>query len=329
MSGVRTIAVRDDDAGVRVDRWFKRHFPGLAHGKLEKLLRTGQVRVDGGRVKAGTRLEAGQSVRVPPLPEEACCEAPRKAPVAPGPEDAAFVRDLILHEDESILVLNKPPGLAVQGGSRTTRHLDAMLAALETGGERPRLVHRLDRDTSGVLVVARTRRAAAALARSFRSRRTTKLYWGLTVGVPKPRRGVIDLALIKQKSGGGRETMAPAPQEAGARRAITHYAVLAEAPPKVAWLALKPVTGRTHQLRAHCAALGTPLIGDRKYGGMAAVLGGFDKRLHLHARFLTFAHPDGSVVSVSAPLPDHMTRAFAFLGFDPAAADDPFAGDEP
>jgi 23S rRNA pseudouridine955/2504/2580 synthase len=324
VSGVRTIRVSEADEGLRLDRWFRRHFPALAHGRLEKLLRTGQVRVDGGRVKANTRLEAGQSVRVPPLPETPEAAGADKAPPArPGAGDRDFVRSLLLHEDDSILVLNKPPGLAVQGGSGTVRHLDGMLGALEKKGERPRLVHRLDRDTSGVLVVARNRKAAAALARSFQARRTRKLYWGLTAGVPKPRQGEIDLALAKQ-GGAAREKMTPADMSEGARRAITRYAVLGEAPPKAAWLALMPVTGRTHQLRAHCAALGTPLVGDRKYGGPAAVLGGFDKRLHLHARSLTFTHPDGHQVSVTAPLPDHMARAFDLLGFETGSAADPF-----
>lgn len=322
MSGVKTIEVSAADEGLRLDRWFKRHFPTLSHGRLEKLLRTGQVRVDGGRARAATRLEAGQRVRVPPFPDLGVAPpAPQRAAAAPG--DAEFLRSLILHEDESVIVLNKPPGLAVQGGSRTLRHLDGMLAALEKGGERPRLVHRLDRDTSGVLVVARTRRAAAALARSFQGRRTRKIYWGLTAGVPKPRQGTVDLALAKQ-AGPDREKMAPAERAEGARRAITRYAVLGEAPPRVAWLALMPVTGRTHQLRAHCAALGTPLIGDRKYGGAAAILGGFERQLHLHARTLTFGHPDGREISVTAPLPPHMERAFAMLGFDAAAAVDPF-----
>ncbi|MFP3943684.1 MAG: RluA family pseudouridine synthase [Alphaproteobacteria bacterium] len=325
MSGVRTIRVEAADEGLRVDRWFKRHFPGLGHGRLEKLLRTGQVRVDGGRVKAGTRLETGQSVRVPPLPEAAeQAAAPAKPSAGPRPGDRDLVRSLILHEDDSVIVLNKPPGLAVQGGSGTVRHLDAMLGALERKGERPRLVHRLDRDTSGALVVARTRKAAAALAKSFQTRRTRKLYWGLTSGVPKPRRGEIDLALAKQ-GGPAREKMGPAGEAPDARRAITRYAVLGEAPPRAAWLALSPVTGRTHQLRAHCAAIGTPLIGDRKYGGAAAQPGGFDKRLHLHARSLTFLHPDGREISVTAPLPDHMERAFGLLGFDPGTASDPFA----
>lgn len=316
MSGVRTVSVSEEDAGMRLDRWFRRHYPDLGHGRLEKLLRTGQVRVDGGRVKAGTRLEAGQNVRVPPLTAPL---ARSESAAAVQPADAAFLRALVLYEDEYVLVLNKPPGLAVQGGSGTTRHLDAMLAALKGRGETPRLVHRLDRDTSGVLVVARTRAAAAALSSAFKARETAKLYWGLTVGVPRPRAGMVDLALAK-RGGAARERMAPAPARDGGQRALTRYAVLAEASRKIAWLALWPVTGRTHQLRVHCAALGTPLLGDRKYGGVAAQPGGFARQLHLHARRLVIVHPGGGRLDVEAPLPPHMEEAFELLGFDSAAA---------
>jgi 23S rRNA pseudouridine955/2504/2580 synthase len=310
MTGVQTIAVEAGEADLRLDRWFRRRFPQLSHGRLEKLLRTGQVRVDGRRAQSSTRLEAGQKVRVPPLGE-----APPAAPrPAVSERDARGLQDAVLYRDEDVLAINKPAGLAVQGGSGLDRHLDAMLDALRFGAaERPRLVHRLDRDTSGVLLLARHVRAAAELAEAFRRKDCRKVYWAVVAGVPKPAAGRIDLPLAKLPGRAG-ERMAP--DEEG-KDAVTKYRTLDHAGRQVAWLELQPLTGRTHQLRAHCAALGTPILGDRKYGGAAAVLASpaVARRLHLHARSIALRRADGRLLEVSAPAPAHMAATLAFFGF--------------
>jgi 23S rRNA pseudouridine955/2504/2580 synthase len=320
MTQVQTLTVAADEADLRLDRWFKRHFPALAHGRLEKLLRTGQVRVDGKRARANARLVGGQVVRVPPLVDEP--DAPR----LPPPIDeraAADLRALVLYRDDDLIALNKPPGLAVQGGVKTERHLDAMLDALRFGAsERPRLVHRLDKDTSGVLLLARHAASAARLAAAFRERTTRKLYWAVTAGVPTLAQGRIDLALAKLPGRAGERVQ---PDEAG-RRAVTYYRVLDHVGKQAAWLALMPETGRTHQLRVHCAAIGTPILGDGKYGGNAAFLPGapLAPQLHLHARAITL--PDGGRrLQLTAPLPPAMRDTFTFFGFDPTRDDDPFA----
>lgn len=314
MGGVETIAVAPDEAGLRLDRWFRRHFPQVTHGRLEKWLRSGQIRLDGRRVKAGVRLEPGQMIRVPPLGDEKL-PALRKRPSPAVPDaEARALEARVLHRDDHVLVIDKPPGLAVQGGSGTRRHLDAMLDALRFGGERPRLVHRLDKDTSGVLVLARTAAAAAALARAFRSREVHKLYWAVVVGVPRPSSGRIDLRLAK-KLGRHGERMEP-DAEAGLR-AVTEFRIIEQAGRRAAWLLLEPLTGRTHQLRVHCAAIGTPILGDGKYGGAEAVLEGdqISRKLHLHARWIEIPHPAGGVLAISAPLPEHMRATWRFLGF--------------
>ena len=314
MTAVQTRTVSAEESDSRLDRWFKRHFPGLAHGRLEKLLRTGQIRVDGRRAKASTRLESGQSVRVPPLGTETASPA-RPRPMAVSSGEAAELRRRVLYKDDWVIALDKPPGLAVQGGSGTVKHLDAMLEALRfEAEERPRLVHRLDRDTSGVLMLARTAGAARALAEAFRRKTALKLYWAVTVGVPNRDNGTIDMALAKLAGSRGERVVGDG--EAG-RRAVTRYRVVDVAGRRAAWLALLPETGRTHQLRVHCAALGTPILGDLKYGGAGAVLPGGDTRpkLHLHARAIRMPHPKGGVVEATAPLPQHMRETFAFLGF--------------
>jgi 23S rRNA pseudouridine955/2504/2580 synthase len=322
-NAVETLTVTGEDGPLRLDRWFKRHYPALAHGRLEKLLRTGQIRVDGKRAKAGDRIAPGQAIRVPPLnpAEPSSPPAPRQL----LPADAAMLQASVLHHDEAVIVLNKPPGLAVQGGTRSERHLDGLLDALRFGhAERPRLVHRLDKDTSGVLVIARTAAAAAFLTRAFREKTTRKIYWALAVGVPEPPQGRISLALAKRSSHAGERVRAD-PDEG--RHAITYYRVIDSVGGRVSWLALLPVTGRTHQLRAHCAAIGTPILGDGKYGGAAAHLAGPPgaRRLHLHARALAIPHPQGGMLRVTAPLPPHMRRSWEFFGF-PGDIEDPFAG---
>jgi len=314
MSGVQTVEVAADDDGTRLDRWVRRKFGGVSQGQIEKMLRTGQIRVDGKRAKSSTRLETGQSVRVPPLPEvKSAPAAPRDARLSAADRD--FIRSLVIYRDDDIIAINKPSGIAVQGGTKIKRHIDGLLDGLRFDAkERPKLVHRLDRDTSGVLVLARNAFSAAALAKAFRGRDVEKTYWAIVAGVPKPRRGEIDLALDKRGEA-GHEKMA-----AGTgRRAITRYIVVENAGPDAAWLALYPETGRTHQLRVHCSAIGTPIVGDRKYGGVEAVPGGFPNadRLHLHARGLTLVHPRKGMVTIEAEPPPFMSDTMKYFGFDP------------
>jgi 23S rRNA pseudouridine955/2504/2580 synthase len=314
MSAVETRTVGGDEAEVRLDRWFRRHFPGIGHGRLQKLLRTGQVRIDGRRAQANARLSPGQTIRIPPLPAaEPAGQPARPAPPRVDPADIERLRSRILYEDRAVMVLDKPAGLAVQGGTRTHRHLDGMLQALAAGGERPRLVHRLDRDTSGLLVVARTAAAAAKLTAAFRRHRVDKLYWALVVGRPPAVEGRIDRPLAKQPGKGGERVRAAADGVA----AETEYRVVARAGKVAAWLALKPLTGRTHQLRAHAALLGTPIVGDGKYGGAAAHPAGAPKGLMLHAREIRLPHPDGGVLELSAPLSEIILAGFRWLGFEP------------
>lgn len=310
---MQTLTVAADEGDLRLDRWFKRHFPALTHGRLEKLLRTGQIRVDGKRAASSLRLEPGAAVRVPPLPAEPAPPAAEPRPVSG--KDARALQAAVLYKDEDMLAIDKPAGLAVQGGSKLDRHLDAMLDVLQfDAAERPRLVHRLDRDTSGVLLLARNARSAAVLAEAFRAKTCRKTYWAIVVGVPKIRQGKIDLPLAKLPGRAGERVV---PDEEG-KSAVTAYRVLDHAGNKAAWLELSPLTGRTHQLRAHCAALGTPILGDGKYGGAKAHLnlGGTAKRLHLLARAIEIHAPGGRTVAVTAPVPPHMAAAFAALGFD-------------
>jgi 23S rRNA pseudouridine955/2504/2580 synthase len=329
MTGVRLVEVTESEGETRLDRWFKRHYPGLTHGRLEKLLRTGQVRVDGGRAKGATRLEPGMVVRVPPLDDSAT------APVEPGstprgpkplsPRDIAAVKSMIIYRDADVIALDKPHGLAVQGGTGTTRHLDGMLDALMFDyDERPKLVHRLDKDTSGVILLARTTRAAQWLTRAFRDKTARKTYWAVVAGVPKPHRGKIDLPIAKAMSGDREKVIA---DEDDGRDAITYYAVVENLAQRAAWIALLPLTGRTHQLRVHCAEIGTPILGDGKYGGAKATIEGLGGRrqLHLHARSIELQRPDGSVLHVTAPLPPHMRETWEFLGFPREPSEDPFA----
>jgi 23S rRNA pseudouridine955/2504/2580 synthase len=321
MTGVETRIVAPDDEDIRLDRWFRRIAPGLTHGRLEKLLRTGQVRVDGKRAKASQRLKPGQQVRVPPLGE-----APEPAPgaaarLALDPKLAAEVRGWVLHRDPDVIAIAKPAGLAVQGGSGTRRHLDAMLDALAfDADERPRLVHRLDRDTSGVLLLARSAAAARRLADAFRGRDAQKLYWAIVAGSPERDAGTIDLPLAKKPGRSGEQVVVD--RENG-QRAVTGLRVIDRAGRRAAWLALWPHTGRTHQLRVHCAAIGTPILGDGKYGGREAFLPGAEvaKRLHLHARRIDIAHPAGGRLVVTAPLPADLQATWRFFGFEEAEGD--------
>jgi 23S rRNA pseudouridine955/2504/2580 synthase len=279
------------------------------------MLRTGQIRVDGKRAEANTRLAAGQEIRVPPLPD---APAPKAAHRPVDARDARALEAMVIHRDEHVLVLDKPHGLPVQGGPGIAKHLDGMLDALRFGAaERPKLVHRLDKDTSGVLLLARSAAAAAKLAAAFRGRDVRKTYWAVVVGEPTPKAGTINLPLVRQGGPRGERTKGAEPGDRDAARAVTEFRTLDAARRKVAWLELNPITGRTHQLRVHCAeALGCPIVGDGKYGGAAAHLEGLPGLLHLHARALRLPHPAGGVLEVAAPLPPHMKETFAFFGFE-------------
>jgi len=315
---VATRTVSEDEADIRLDRWFRRHFPGVTQGAIQKLCRTGQVRVDGHRADAATRLAAGQSVRVPPLPD---APPPKSAPDI-DPRIAKDLQRLVLYRDGHVIALNKPPGMPVQGGPGITHHLDGLLDALRFGtADRPRLVHRLDRDTSGVLLLARTPGTAAKLAAAFRTRAVEKTYWAVTARTPVPHEGRIDLPLRRIGGARGERTEVAEPHDPDAARAITDYRTLDHAGQKLAWLELKPLTGRTHQLRVHCVAIGAPILGDVKYArpdqnnAFAATIEGLSSELHLHARSLRLPHPAGGTLLVEADLPTHMNETFRTLGF--------------
>ena len=313
---VQTVAVTADESGMRVDRFFEARFPGLSFSHIQRIIRKGEVRVNGKRTQPKARLEAGQAVRIPPLKVEA--PAPRDdAPAAQ--KDRAFLKSIILFEDADVMVLNKPMGLAVQGGSGTTRHIDGMLGTMRgPDGQRPRLVHRLDKDTAGCLLVAKTRFAAAALAKTFRSRSARKIYWALVAGVPKPTQGRISTYLAKQEVEEDSYMRIAKHGEKDAVHAVTYYAVVEPAAHKFAWISLKPVTGRTHQLRAHMAHVGNPIVGDPKYFNIEnwEFPGGVQNKLHLLARRIAVPHPRGGIIDVSAPLPPHMEQSWNLLGFD-------------
>lgn len=311
----RQAAVTEDEAGVRLDRWFRRHYPSLTHGGLQKLLRTGQVRVDGKRADASDRLEPGQIIRLPPQLSEDNV-TPNKAMASRAAER---LRNLILYQDDEVLVLNKPAGLAVQGGTGLKENLDDMLASLSEGGQRPKLVHRLDRATSGVLLVARTDFAAARLGEAFRDRATRKIYWAITLGVPQPEQGEIDVPLIKQG-----EAMRVAEEgEPDSKSAVTLYQTVEKAQGKAAFVALWPITGRTHQLRVHLAHSGTPILGDTLYSrpeqAEALPLKELGSGLHLHARRLTIPHPRRGTLDITAPLGKAMKKTWRWFGFDEGA----------
>lgn len=317
---VETIKVKGSEAGVRLDRWFRIHFPDVGHVYLQKLLRSGQVRVDSRRASAGDRLEAGAQIRVPKIARIAKTNAPAASVPALARADRDLIENMILYEDEHVLVLDKPFGLAVQGGTGTKRHIDGMLAAMaDRFGDRPRLVHRLDRDTTGVLLVAKHRNAAAKLGRIFQTRSAAKTYWALVKGVPRPPQGKVEAALVKVSGPGGDRVRKALPgEQEQAKHATTHYAVIDRVASKAAWVSLKPVTGRQHQLRAHMASIGHPIVGDNKYGGdqnMPAEQ--IPSKLHLHARRLMLPHPiTDETIDVTAPLPEHMRATWDLLGLD-------------
>jgi 23S rRNA pseudouridine955/2504/2580 synthase len=316
MNAVEQRAVAADETDIRLDRWFKRHFPALGHGRLQKLLRTGQVRVDGKRAQANARLAEGQTIRIPPLPDS---DEPKSTPSVLRPQDADDLRAMVLHEDDALIAINKPSGLAVQGGSKTRRHIDGMLASLAPKGERYRLVHRLDRDTSGLLVVAKTASSAAKLSKAFQRHDVQKLYWALVAGLPPLEHGIIDKPLAKAPSGSKPDFELVQAGGDDAQKAVTRYRTIARAGKVAAWLALQPLSGRTHQLRVHCTLMDCPILGDPKYGGLKAKPAGAPRALMLHARELDLPHPDGGRLTLEAPLSDTMLEGFAWIGFEPDA----------
>ncbi|MCB2060755.1 MAG: RluA family pseudouridine synthase [Novosphingobium sp.] len=309
---VRQFTVEPDDDGVRLDRWFKRHLPQVGHATVSRWARSGQIRLDGKRTDPSARLSTGQVLRVPPggtLPSRA--PKPRRELTD---EEVAEAEAMVIEQDRAAIVLNKPPGLATQGGSRTTHHVDGLLDAFAADGPRPRLVHRLDKDTSGVLLIARTPGSAAFFSKRFSGRTARKIYWALVVGVPDIDDGLIDLPLAKQPGTGGEKMYV---DEQNGQLARTRYRVIDRAGNRAAWLELQPLTGRTHQLRVHLAAIGHPIVGDGKYGGQDAFLtGSISRKMHLHARRLIIDHPDGDQIDVTAPLPEHFSASMAQLGFD-------------
>jgi 23S rRNA pseudouridine955/2504/2580 synthase len=338
MSGVQTRVVGPDEGDQRLDRWVRRLFPHVGQVQIEKMCRKGELRVDGGRVKPATRLEVGQSVRIPPLPDSD--ERPTGALARISPADAKMIQSCVIYRDDHIIALNKPPGLPVQGGSKQLRHVDGLAEALRFGAEdKPRLVHRLDKDTSGVLLLARTREAAKGLTAAFRHRNTRKIYWAAVAGVPTPRMGTIRFGLVKAPGHGakgeGEKMLCIHPRDIdatpGAKPATSDYAVIEAAGARTAWMALIPVTGRTHQLRAHMAEIGHPIVGDGKYGGSGqenlgdgwgAQLGGdVSRKLHLHARSLKIEHPvSKAILHITAPLPEHMARTWDLFQWVPSEA---------
>jgi 23S rRNA pseudouridine955/2504/2580 synthase len=319
----RNFIVADDDHGIRLDRWFKRHLPDASFNIVSRWARTGQLRLDGKRVAPGDHIAAGQTIRVPPLeaaaPDAAKAKPKRERP-ALSAEDQEYVQAMVLHKDRAAIVVNKPPGLATQGGTKTERHLDGLLDGLQFEAEnRPKLVHRLDKDTSGILLLARSSNAAAHFSKAFSSRTARKLYWALVVGVPSIEDGMVELPIAKQPGTGGEKMHVSLKEGAPAR---TRYRVIERAGNTTAWVQLEPYTGRTHQLRVHMAAIGHPIVGDGKYGFQEAFLtGGISRKMHLHARRLRVDHPDGSKLDVTAEPPRHFVESLSHLGFDLAAGD--------
>ncbi|UTO28969.1 RluA family pseudouridine synthase [Bartonella harrusi] len=325
MAGIEIKKVEIDENGMRVDRWFKVHYPGLGFGYLQKLLRSGQIRVDGGRVKADTRLVMRQSVRVPPLLIDKKENFLVTNKTLREQNDEIILKKMLLYEDPKVFVLNKPAGLAVQGGSGLMRHVDSMLEVWRNKkGEKPRLVHRLDRETSGVLVVARSRGAAQALTAAFRTRETKKTYWALVRGVPKKKQDKISTWMVKDITTQGDKMRVCEHGEPDADHAVSYYRVLDARGRALSWLEMEPYTGRTHQLRVHAAHIDHPIIGDSKYffsDSNWTLPGGMQNRLHLHARRIRIPHPSGGLLDVVAPLPPHMVQSFNLLAFNESDGD--------
>ena len=318
---VRSFSVKPDDDGIRLDRWFKRNVPDATFNIVSRWARTGQIRVDGKRADPGDRIEAGQQIRVPPAdPLAVAAGKPARKRPELSEADERFAQSMVIHRDAAAIVINKPPGLATQGGTKTTEHVDGYLDGLWFDADgRPKLVHRLDKDTSGVLLLARSSKAAGHFAKAFSSRTVRKVYWALIVGVPSIEDGFIDLPIAKQPGSGGEKMHV---DEKGGLSARTRYRVIERAGNTTAWVELQPYTGRTHQLRVHMAAIGHPIVGDGKYGGRDAFLTGtISRKMHLHARRLRIDHPDGDQIDIRADLPPHFADSLIDLGFDAELGD--------
>jgi 23S rRNA pseudouridine955/2504/2580 synthase len=325
MKEVTHLVVTPENGEVRLDRFLRRRFPHLSQSQIERLIRTGQVRVNGARAKANDRLVSGAAIRVPPLPDE----APRLERAAISEADMDYIQRFVIHRDDDVIVLNKPSGLATQGGAKVARSVDSLLPGLMFGADaKPKLVHRLDKDTSGCLVLARHPAAAASLSAAFKGRETLKVYWAVVLGAPRPQSGEIR-GWLKKATGpkdSDREMVRRAAHgDEEALFAITQYEVLSEAAQRLSWVALRPVTGRTHQLRFHMAEAGHAMLADRKYVCDRPTPGALSERLHLHARAIEAPHPSGKgVLKVIAPLPEHFKKTFNTLGFEEGWAKDPF-----
>ncbi|GAA3851640.1 RluA family pseudouridine synthase [[Pseudomonas] carboxydohydrogena] len=314
---VQTVVVTADENNMRVDRFLEARFPGLSFSHIQRIVRKGELRVNGKRADSKDRLEEGQSVRIPPLKLDAPKTGGNLSEAAT--KTLEELRKMILFEDADVMVLNKPAGLAVQGGSGLSRHVDGMLEVMrDAKGQRPRLVHRLDRETSGCLLIAKTRFAASVLTGSFRHRSARKIYWALVAGVPKPKQGRISTYLAKEENEEDSIMRIAEHGDEGAAHAVTYYAVVEASAQKLAWVSLKPVTGRTHQLRAHMAHIDHAIVGDPKYFNKEnwQLPGGLQKRLHLLARRIVIPHPRGGVIDVTAPLPPHMLQSWNLLGLE-------------
>ena len=306
MSGVTNVFIKPEDDDMRLNRWFLKYYPGLSLGRLQKLLRTKQIKDDGARAEANTRLRAGQEIRLPPLDNE------KKDVVhdSVSATDAKYISDMVIYKDDNIIVLNKPSGLAVQGGTNTSRHVDGMLDALRFGlEEKPRLVHRIDKDTSGILVLARHRKIADILTKAFREHTIHKTYLALTKGVPAQTEGEIKAPL--EKIEGRVQALA------SGKPAVTVYKVIDNVGNRFALIAANPLTGRTHQIRVHLEYVGAPIWGDDKYFGETrekSIL--LAKKLHLHAYKIDLSSVYGKKMVVKADLPDYFKDSLNTLGLD-------------
>ncbi len=332
MSKVTFYNVSFEDQDQRLDRWLKRQFPTINQIKIEKWCRKGEIRINSGRVKPSKRLVLGEVVRVPPI-ENVERSVKHRVKVF-SESDVDMIKQTVIYEDCHLLVLNKPAGLAVQGGSgQKDRHVDALSEVFRHDSvEKPKLVHRLDKHTSGILLLAKDRKTAEIMTKSFRSKRVRKIYWALVAGIPKTDVGTVRLSLNKTKLASGLEKMVSisATEEMNfpnSKRSITDYVVIEKVSQRATWLGLSPITGRTHQLRSHMAAIGCPIIGDTKYGtkeqansgeGWGAQIGGMiSRKLHLHARSITFEHPiTKQEVFFEADLPTHMAKAWNIFNWN-------------
>ena len=326
MTQVQYIKIQSEQAGMRFDRWFRLFFPQVKHGQLEKLLRKGQIRIDGGRAKTNTRIEVGQSIRIPPLDGVKLTHR-KTTSLNVSSKMKKDILKSIIYQDDDVIALNKSSGLAVQGGSKTDLHIDGLLELLKfDSSESPRLVHRLDRDTSGVLLIGRNRKSTSFLTKAFAHHDIRKIYWGLTHGVPRPAQGDINIELIKRPVADGYERVRPLKNnEKGGLKALTRFSVIARAGQKFSWVAFMPLTGRTHQIRAHALALKHPLVGDSKYMNREMIHDNtLPNKLHLHSYSIDFPHPFKGRIKLCAPLTGHMKETWSFLGFDKKDIYDPF-----